>query len=137
MKVVLDTNVVISALIVKHSKAFEAYQKIISHHQVLSSIEVEIELIEKIKEKKFKKYFATESIRDELLFSFLSSCTLIQVIHKVELCRDPDDDKFLELALSGAVDLIISGDSDLTILNPFEGIPIIKPIEFLHRYQNE
>ncbi len=113
MKVVLDTNVVISAMIIKNSKAFQAYQKIVSHHQIISSLEVEIELIKKIKEKKFRKYFATESIRDELLFSFLSSCILIPVIHKVELCRDPDDDKFLELALSGTVDLIISGDLDL------------------------
>jgi predicted nucleic acid-binding protein len=49
----------------------------------------------------------------------------------IEACRDSDDDKFLELAVEGEADLIISGDSDLLVLHPFEGIAILSPAGFL------
>jgi len=45
-------------------------------------------------------------------------------------CRDPRDDKFLELAVSGDADLIVSGDADLLTLSPFRGIPIVRPAVF-------
>ncbi len=47
------------------------------------------------------------------------------------MCRDPDDDKFLELALSGDADVIVSGDDDLLVLHPFRGIPILSCDAFL------
>jgi predicted nucleic acid-binding protein len=46
-------------------------------------------------------------------------------------CRDPTDDKFLELAVSGNADLILSGDKDLLTLHPFRGIPIVTPAAFV------
>ncbi len=49
----------------------------------------------------------------------------------IEICRDPDDNKFLEIAIDGKADHIISGDKDLLALNPFQGIPIIKPADFI------
>ncbi len=45
-------------------------------------------------------------------------------------CRDPKDDKFLELAANGRADVIISGDADLLVLNPFRDIPILAPAAF-------
>jgi predicted nucleic acid-binding protein len=53
---------------------------------------------------------------------------------KVNVCRDQDDNKYLELALSGKADCIVTGDPDLQILNPFDGILIISPKEFLDRF---
>jgi predicted nucleic acid-binding protein len=47
-------------------------------------------------------------------------------------CRDPDDDKFLELAVNGRADVIISGDADLLVLDTFRGIPIITAAAFGH-----
>jgi predicted nucleic acid-binding protein len=49
------------------------------------------------------------------------------------MCRDPKDDKFLEAALAGDADCLVSGDADLLDLTPFEGIPILRPAEFLAR----
>jgi predicted nucleic acid-binding protein len=49
----------------------------------------------------------------------------------VQVCRDPKDDKFLEAALAGKAEVIISGDEDLLVLDPFEGILILRPSEFL------
>jgi uncharacterized protein len=53
------------------------------------------------------------------------------IAERIAACRDPTDDKFLELAVSGKADLIVSGDGDLLALNPFRGIPILAPAAFV------
>jgi uncharacterized protein len=55
---------------------------------------------------------------------------LVVITEPVTGCRDPDDDKFLELAINGRADVIISGDDDLLALDTFRGIPIITPAAF-------
>lgn len=45
-------------------------------------------------------------------------------------CRDPKDDKFLALALEAGADCIVSSDEDLLVLNPYHGIPVIRPLDF-------
>ncbi len=52
-------------------------------------------------------------------------------ITAIHICRDPDDDKFLEVAVEGKADYIVSGDGDLLSLSPFQGIPVLKPVDFL------
>jgi predicted nucleic acid-binding protein len=47
--------------------------------------------------------------------------------------RSPTDDKFLELAVNGQADIIVSGDADLLQLDPFRGIPIVTPAAFVQR----
>jgi putative PIN family toxin of toxin-antitoxin system len=56
---------------------------------------------------------------------------LVTPARKVTACPDPKDDKFLEAALTTQTDCIVSGDSDLLDLDPFEEIPILRPAEFL------
>jgi putative PIN family toxin of toxin-antitoxin system len=56
---------------------------------------------------------------------------MVPIIQVVRECRDPKDDKFLELALNGRADLIITGDADLLVLNPWRGIEIVTPREYL------
>ena len=51
---------------------------------------------------------------------------------KVRACRDPKDYKFLELAVNGEADCIVSGDDDLLSLDPFRGIQILAPDKFLN-----
>ncbi|MGH7121059.1 MAG: putative toxin-antitoxin system toxin component, PIN family [Acetobacteraceae bacterium] len=48
------------------------------------------------------------------------------------VCRDSTDDKFLEVAVNGRADLILTGDLDLLVLNPFRGIRIIASVAFSH-----
>lgn len=61
----------------------------------------------------------------------MKESTLVDINEKIKECRDPKDDKFLELAVSGKADFIISGDGDLQVLNPFRKIKIVSPREFL------
>jgi putative PIN family toxin of toxin-antitoxin system len=56
---------------------------------------------------------------------------------RITACRDPKDDKFLEVAVSGRADVIVSGDQDLLVLHPFAGIPILPPVAFLQMLDAE
>ena len=47
------------------------------------------------------------------------------------VCRDPDDDEVLALAIAAKVELIVSGDNDLLSLASFEGVPIFAPTQAL------
>ena len=55
----------------------------------------------------------------------------VEVTERVRACRDPKDDKILELAVNGNADYIVTGDDDLLAMNPFRDIEIVRPAEFL------
>jgi len=61
----------------------------------------------------------------------LIAAELVTITERIAACRDPTDDKFLELAVNGRADLIVSGDGDLLALNPFRQIPIVTPAAFV------
>jgi putative PIN family toxin of toxin-antitoxin system len=65
------------------------------------------------------------------LAKLLARAELVTITERIAACRDPHDDKFLELAVNGHADLIVSGDGDLLALNPFRQIPIITPAIFV------
>jgi putative PIN family toxin of toxin-antitoxin system len=65
------------------------------------------------------------------LVALLKETELIEVTVAITDCRDVKDNKLLELGVSASADYIISGDEDLLVLNPFRGIPILTPREFL------
>ena len=54
----------------------------------------------------------------------------VTIAERIAACRDPADDKFLELAVNGKADAIITGDLDLLALDTFRDIPIITPAAF-------
>jgi uncharacterized protein len=68
----------------------------------------------------------------ENLRRVFAAAELATITERVAGCRDPDDDKFLELAVNGHADAIISGDADLLVLDTSRGIPIIAPAAFAH-----
>ena len=50
---------------------------------------------------------------------------------RINVCRDPKDNKFLEVAVVSRADVVVSEDEDLLVLHPFRGIPLVSPAEFL------
>jgi uncharacterized protein len=72
--------------------------------------------------------------RLDILTKYFNKAEWIVPTHIVAICRDRKDNQFLELALSGKADCIVTNDEDLLVLNPFENIPIITPKEFLSLY---
>lgn len=133
MNFVFDTSVLISAALFKGSTTDQALEKAQSIGKVIVSESTYAELQEVISRSKFNKYIRKID-RKRFLIRYKSESLLIPVVHSVSVCRDPDDNRFLELALSGKANCIVSSDPDLLVLNPFENIPILTPKEFLEKF---
>ena len=72
--------------------------------------------------------------RTETILRIKRLCLFVEPTLKVKVCADPDDDKFLTIALAIEADCIVTGDRKLHTLNPFRGIPILSPADFLKRF---
>lgn len=68
----------------------------------------------------------------ENLRNLFAGAELVTIAERVTACRDPKDDKFLELAINGRADAVVSGDADLLALDIFRGIQIITPSAFIY-----
>ncbi len=79
---------------------------------------------------RFERYQAI-AVRRKFLESIEPYLEAVSVRTRISICRHPKDDKFLELAVDGRADLIVTGDNDLLVLNPFRGVPIITPMDYL------
>jgi putative PIN family toxin of toxin-antitoxin system len=127
---VLDTNIIVSAILSKTGKARQTLDKAQDLSQVLMSNSVLEEIETVLLRPKFDKYIS-QLERRFFLTNFLKTVEFIAETEVVTICRDPKDDKILNLALSGQAEYIISGDQDLLVLNPFQGIQIITIDTFL------
>ena len=127
---VFDTNVVVSALLLKRSIVRQAFDKANEQGKLLVSQAMVEELNEVLRRKRFDKY-VTEDERIEFITALVREAALVEIADTVTVCRDPKDNKFLELAVSGKATCIVSGDDDLLVLHPFRGIPVLTPRQFL------
>lgn len=130
LKVVLDTNVLVSVLLFG-GRLEEIYKAWKSGKLTLLFTEETLE--EFVKVLHYPKFGLSEEEIDYLLY--VEVLPFSEVIEKVytlseNSCRDKDDTKFLECALSGKADFIVSGDNDLLTLKEFKGIRILNPSEF-------
>lgn len=131
MRYVFDTNVIVSALLFENSKPDRTLRYALANGEVLLSLELLEELNEVLGRKKFNRYLTSEE-REEILAALVERAVLVEIIEKVQECRDPKDDKVLELALNGEANYIITGDRDLLVLHPFRGIFVITAENFLN-----
>ncbi len=127
---VFDTNVLISALLFDASKPAQAFFAVLRNGEMLLSADVISEISEVLGREKFRRY-VTEEERERFLRNLLQEAKLIEIEETIQACRDPKDDKFLELAVNGNADCIVSGDDDLLTLGPFKSVAILTPNDFL------
>lgn len=132
MKIVVDTNVFISAFLKTSSVPALAVQLVCREHAVLKSTDTEQEIRRVISRPHLQRYI--DSSAHAWLDSVLAMAESVEVKKRITVCRDPMDDKFLELAVNGGADLVISGDKDLISMTSFEGIPIITPAIFIKAF---
>jgi len=130
LRFVLDTNVIVSALLLTDSFLRQVFDRALDSGKVLLSPPVLAETHDVLARPKFRKYISEEDAR-QFLAAFLRKAEWVEINEAIRACRDPKDDKFLELAASGHATLIITGDRDLISLNPFRGILIVSPEAFL------
>lgn len=132
LRCVFDTNVIVSAFLFEHSEPGRALDEVLNRGQILLSEQAAAELTEVLRREKFDRYVSRKR-REELLKALIQEAVLVEATERIEACRDPKDDIYLELAISGQADFIVSGDEDLLVLTPFRGIEVLRPTDFLNR----
>ena len=130
LRFVFDTNVSISAAILKNSVPDRALTQALSAGTLLMSIQTLEELEEVLHRPKFSRFVDADD-RDLFVSKLVAATSLINVTISISACRDPKDNMVLELAVTGNATHIVTGDKDLLALNPFLGIAIVTPQQFL------
>lgn len=127
---VVDTNTIISAALFRQSIPRQALDLALASGILLVSDATALELTSVLLRTKFDRYLERAK-RETFLAVFLCQATLIPITESVSICRDPKDDKFLDVAINGHAKCIVSGDQDLLALHPFRGLAIVTPRAFL------
>ena len=131
MKIVVDTNVVISGVFFGGFP--QKILKAIVDKKIVACATTEIiEEYEEIVAEMIKR--KQGSLNHNLLAPLVNTMEIIISSSAVKLCRDPDDDKFLNCAKDANAFYIVSGDKDLLVLQEFENIKIITAKEFCELY---
>jgi len=131
LRVVVDSNLWISYLIGRRLVVLkELFRR--GDVLILTSDEQLAELNEVTSRFKFRKYFSQE-IAEEAISVLYASSEFVVIDEHVSACRDEDDGFLLELGVNGHADMIVTGDSDLLVLNPFRGIEIVTYRDFEER----
>ena len=131
-RIVVDTNVLVSRLLLPQSTPAQAFRKARGDGRLLVSEATMYELAEVLARPKLDPYVSQKD-RREFLRQLGRVVEFVPIVQVVRECRDAKDDKFLELALNGRAELIITGDVDLLALNPWREIEILSPAEYLTR----
>lgn len=134
LRIVIDVNVIVSALLFYNSSPRKALDIIKESHQILMSESIFSELENVLNRPKFNKYI-TLGERQEFLREFKEKLLFVVVTEIIEDCRDAKDNKYLELALSGLANCIVTGDQDLLVLHPWREVKIITVQTFLDNHE--
>jgi putative PIN family toxin of toxin-antitoxin system len=124
MRCVIDTNVFVSAALFSRSIPRQVVSKAVRDGPVLFSQDTKNELKDVLLRSKFDRYVSREA-RVIFLSQTGTVAEFVPTIQLVRECRHPNDDKFLEVALNGRADVIITGDEELLRMHPWRGIAIL------------
>ncbi len=131
-RIVGDTNALVSRLLLPASVPGQAVRKAVDNGILLVSEATMNELADVLARPKFDRYITLED-RQQFLRLLGRLAEFVPIVYPVHACRDPKDNKFLEVALNGNAELIITGDADLLALHPWERIAIVSPADYLKR----
>ena len=136
--VVIDTNVLISAALSPKGTPAKIVRYFVAHGKLVFSEETYEEFYSRLWRPKFDRYISRE-LRKAILLDFSNIADWVEIKsikNKMNLSRDKDDNKFLDVAITASALMIVSGDSDLTDLKQVEGIPILTPVQCLTLIEN-
>jgi putative PIN family toxin of toxin-antitoxin system len=124
--VVIDTSVYISALVFGGIPRAAVIKAMTSPYHLVVSRSIQIELVRVLANK-----FGWEEHRILAAQSYLWASASIVVPADLKIARDSNDDHVLGCAVAADAIYLISGDQDLLVLNPYERITILNPVDFL------
>ena len=136
MKAVLDTNVLVSALI-KAGKPRDLFNKLVKDKQIVLSRAILKEFLEVIEDPKVAKYTSEKDVA-VFLKTLKSAARIVQVKSKFKAVKeDPDDDIIVRAAYDSKANYIVSGDKHLLSLGEFRGIRVVTVDEMLGLLKEE
>jgi putative PIN family toxin of toxin-antitoxin system len=131
-RIVADTNALVSRLLLPSSVPGQAVRESVDTCILLVSEATMNELADVLARQKFDRYIRLED-RQQFLRMLGRLAEFVPIVYPVRACRDPKDDRFLEAALNGKADLILTGDEDLLALHPWQEIAILSAANYLKR----
>ncbi len=131
-RIVVDTNCLVSRLLLADSIPGRAVRKAVDASILLVSEATMEELADVLGRSQFDRYVSIED-RKQFLRLLGRVAEFVPIIYPVRECRDRDDDRFLEVALNGRANLILSGERDLLSLHPWRNVAILSPKDYLKR----
>ncbi|MBI4772367.1 MAG: putative toxin-antitoxin system toxin component, PIN family [Chloroflexi bacterium] len=133
MRAVIDTNILIRALIRPEGTVGPVIPRLIrSDYTLVYSVPLRDELTAKLALPRIRgKYHVTDSQVEALLDTIALRGDLVTPTRTVPVCRDPKDNMFIEAALAGTAEYVVTGDKDLLVLIQFETVKFVTPREFL------
>ena len=139
MRAVVDTNILVRAIIRPHGSVGPVLLRLRQgEYTLLYTWESLEELIDVLNRPRIRdKYHLTDGDIATVVGLILVRGEEVTPAARISVCRDPKDDKFLEIAVTGEAGVIVSGDQDLLVLHPFAGIPIVPPNAFLQMLDEE
>lgn len=132
-RIVLDANVLISAGILPQSRTAQALILAAQRFVIAQNTATWRELVTRLEREKFDRYFG-ENGRLAYLSKLAQVVQFFEAVSEERVSRDPDDDKYLSLALDSGAKLIVSGDADLKDIQTHKGVAIMSPSAFLARF---
>jgi putative PIN family toxin of toxin-antitoxin system len=132
LPIVVDTNVLVSSALLPESTPAKVFDHVQLVDTLLFSEPTFEELREVLNRPKFERYLDGVR-RDRFISRLRAAASFVDIRRRVQICRDARDDKFLEVAINGEADLIVTGDADLLMLHHFEGVEIVTPATYLAR----
>lgn len=135
MRVVVDTGVLVSGLIRPRGTIGDILHALRDgRFTAIYSTPMMLEVTEVLSRQKIQEKYHIQPDDIEALINLVRlRGELVIPKQSITACRDPKDDKFLEAALAGTADAIVTGDDDLLVMNPFKGVELLRPFEFLAR----
>ncbi|MDQ3273236.1 MAG: putative toxin-antitoxin system toxin component, PIN family [Pseudomonadota bacterium] len=135
LRIVLDTNIVISGLIWRGTPHHLLVALTEDKFAAFTSYPLISELTRKLLGTKLGSELLKRDISaQQLVMNYSALCEVVSPSPLAQaVSRDTDDDSVLACAKAAQADLIVSGDQDLLVLQRFEGIPIITALQALDR----
>ena len=129
-KYICDTNILLSSLLSSSTPPAQTVD-FIKEHGIFSFSQATLsEFSEVLKRPKFDKFLSKEKRHN--FINEITELSIIYEIHqKVDICRDPKDNKFLDIAIASYSDFLITGDDDLLVLEKIGNTSIITPRKFI------
>ena len=133
--VVFDASSIVGAALKTDSMPERALLLARSHDTVCLSSAVEGEIREVLQRPKLRRYISDIS-RQRILDIVGAAALMLDPTERVSDCRDVKDNKYLELGLAAAASIIVSSDEDLLVLDPWRGIRILRPADYVRLREN-